>query len=157
MCRMQKRGVAAQIAFLSCASAFSESPKMPNYMCTRILGKFGAPGLWCSTGISPVLGSLDGGGIILRIGQFGCIITRTHFCKWVDVVVNHDTRGLYVVAQHILPYLQGLVHGQHVFPWYYRGRIIRRLIQHFCAKLTRPASSTCHVGSSGVFPGVLWD
>ena len=42
-----------------------------------ILGKVGAPGLWCSAGISPVLGSLDGRAIILGIGQFGGVITRT--------------------------------------------------------------------------------
>ena len=46
------------------------------YICTRMLGKVGAPGLWCSAGISQVLGSLDGRGIILRIGL---VITRTHF------------------------------------------------------------------------------
>ena len=44
-------------------------PTWPNmFVLVRIMGKVGAPGLWCSAGISPVLGSPDGRGIILIIG-----------------------------------------------------------------------------------------
>ena len=44
--------------------ATREGGRKPCDPSTRILGNVGAPGLWCSAGIPPVLGSLEGRGYL---------------------------------------------------------------------------------------------